>query len=97
MASFKIIWSKQARNALKTIFDYYKEKSQQGAKNVKSDLLEGPKKIHFSKQYQLDNINHKYRRMVVRDYKILYEEVGGTIYVLDIISTRQSPDTLKSK
>ena len=55
MAGFKIIWSRQARNSLKSIFDYYKEKSLQGAKNIKSDLLEGPKKIHFSKQYQLDD------------------------------------------
>lgn len=97
MANFKIIWSKQARDALKSIFDYYKKKSPQGARNVKSDLLEGPKKIHFSKQYQLDEINPKYRRIVVRDYKILYKEVRDTIHVLDIVSTWQSPDILRSK
>ena len=44
MANYKIIWYKQARNALKSIFDYYKEKSPQGAKNVKSDLLKTPLK-----------------------------------------------------
>ncbi|MDN5210722.1 hypothetical protein QQ020_01645 [Fulvivirgaceae bacterium BMA12] len=60
-------------------------------------MLESPKKIHFSKQYQLDEINPKFRRIVVRDYKILYKEVGGTIHVLDIVSIRQPPDILRRK
>ncbi len=55
----KIIWTRQARDALKSIYDYYKERSLQGAKNVKSDLLRAPKTIHFAKQYQVDEINPK--------------------------------------
>lgn len=97
MSKLKIIWTKQAKSALKDIFDYYKEKSPQGAKNVKSDLLQSPKTIHFSKQYQVDDINPKYRRIVVRDYKVLYKEDKGVIQVMDIVCTLQSPEVLKSK
>jgi plasmid stabilization system protein ParE len=97
MSDFRIIWTNQAKIALKHIYTYYKEKSLQGARNVKSDLLNSPKKIYYSKQYQLDDINPKYRRVVVRDYKILYKEENGVIYILDVISTRQSPKILKNK
>lgn len=97
MGRFQIIWSHQARSSLKDIYDYYKEKSPQGAKNVKSDLLNSPKRIYFSKQYQLDDINPKYRRIVVRDFKVLYLEKRKQIWIIDIVSTRQLPKVLKSK
>ena len=61
MSSLKIIWSKQAKQAVKSIYDFYKEKSVQGAKNVKNDLLQALKTIHFAEQYQIDEINPKYR------------------------------------
>ena len=93
----RIIWSLEAKKALKDIYDYYKEKSIQGAKNVKADLLQAPRTIQYSKQYQVDDINPKYRRIVVRDFKILYTESESEIQILDIISTRQSPDVLKAK
>ncbi|REE01202.1 type II toxin-antitoxin system RelE/ParE family toxin [Marinoscillum furvescens] len=97
MEKLKIIWSNQAKEALRKIYEYYKDKSLSGAKNVKSDLLKAPKTIYFSKQYQIDDINPKYRRIVVRDYKILYKEHNNTIQIVDIISTKQSPDILKNK
>ncbi|WP_109831004.1 type II toxin-antitoxin system RelE/ParE family toxin [Reichenbachiella versicolor] len=97
MDKFKIVWADQAKLALKDIYNYYKEKSLQVAKNIKSDLLQSPKTIHFSKQYQLDEINPKYRRIVVRHYKVLYKQKGDTISVVDIVSTRQSPEVLESK
>lgn len=82
---------------LKEIYDFYKKKSLKGARNVKADLLNSPKTIYFSKQYQVDDINPKYRRIVVRDYKVLYNEVNGTLQIIDIISTLQSPEILENK
>jgi plasmid stabilization system protein ParE len=97
MGKLKIIWTNQAKSALKSIYDYYKEKSLQGANNVKSDLLQSLRTIHFAKQYQIDEINPKYRRIVVRDYKVLYKENKGFIHVMDIVCTLQSPEILKNK
>lgn len=97
MEVLKIIWTKQAKAAVKSIYNYYNTKSLLGAKNVISDLLQSPKAIRFSKQYQIDDINPKYRRIVVKEYKILYKEKGSTIQVMDVVSTRQSPDKLKKK
>jgi addiction module RelE/StbE family toxin len=98
MTEFKIVWTDQAKAELKKIYDFYKHKSPQGAKNVISDLMQSPKTIYFSKQYQVDDINPKYRRIVVRgDYKVLYKEEKGVIKVMDIVATRQSPEVLKKK
>lgn len=69
MDKLKIVWTDQAKTALKSIFDYYKEKSPQGAKNVKSDILKSTKQVLFAQQYQVDEINSNYRRIVVRIIK----------------------------
>src|SRR5690554_5473611 len=95
MGKITIVWTLQAKNSLKAIHDYYKEKSSQGAKNVKNDLLQSPKTIAFARQYQIDEINPKYRRIIVRDFKVLYKESANTIQIIDILSTKQSPSKLK--
>ena len=98
MSSYKIIWTSQAKQDLKDIYEYWKKKSAQGAKNVRTDILKSPKTIYYAKQYQIDDINSKYRRIVVRTfYKVLYRERKNTIYIMGVISTRQSPDFLKNK
>lgn len=97
MSTHQIIWSQQAKKSLKEIFDYYKDKSLQGAKNVRADLLNAPKKTIFARQYQKDEINPKYYRIIVRNYKILYLEHNHQILIIDIFSTSQSPEILESK
>lgn len=61
--SFRVIWTTQAVEALHDIYDYLKEKSPQGAANVRKDLLMSPKTIVFAQQFQIDDINPKYRRI----------------------------------
>jgi plasmid stabilization system protein ParE len=95
MGKIVIVWTLQAKESLKSIYDYYKEKSHQGARNVVKELLQSPKTIAFSKQYQVDDINPKYRRIVVRDFKLLYKESVKRIEIIDIISTKQSPSKLR--
>lgn len=90
----RISWTRQAKKSLKNIYDSYKEKSPQGALNVKNDLLRSPRTIRFAKQYQVDDINPNYRRIVVRDFKVLYKEDHERIVVIDIVSSRRSPDIL---
>lgn len=99
MSEYTIRWSNNAKSTLKEIYQYYKELSPQGAKNVRKDLLEAPKTIHFSKQYQVDEINPLYRRIIVRDFKLLYTEdqKNKIIHVIDIISTKSSPEILENK
>ena len=89
MPDLKITWTYQAKSAFKTLYDYYKKYSPQGAENVKSDILQATKSIHYSKQYQVDEVNPKYRRIIVRDFKILYKESENSVWIIDIINTKQ--------
>ena len=93
MAPLKIIWTNTAKDQLKAIFEYYKVKSLQGAQNVKNDILKASRELHFVEQYQRDEIEPEYRKIIVRDYKLLYkEEKAGTVFIARIFSTKQNTD-----
>lgn len=74
-------------------------KSPQGAKNVIRDIVTQSKNIHFVEQYQVDEfLGEPYRRMIVRDYKIIYKIHSETeIRILQIFDTRQNPVKLKKE
>lgn len=86
----KVVWTHTAKNQLKTIYNYYKEKSVQGANNIKSEILNATKNICFKEQYQKDEIEPEYRRIIVRDYKILYLIEDEVIYISKIFSTKRN-------
>jgi plasmid stabilization system protein ParE len=83
---------------LKLIFEFIKLKSPQGAKNVIRDIVVQSKNIHFAKQYQADEfLGESYRRMIVRDYKIIYKiDSEKEIRILQIFDTRQNQSKLKN-
>ncbi len=89
----QILWDNQAKADLKLIFEFIKLKSPQGAKNVIRDIIIQSKSIHFAEQYQIDEfLGEPYRRMVVRNYKIIYKIQSETeIRILQIFDTRQNP------
>lgn len=92
MGNLKIIWTNTAKEQLKTIFYYYSEKSTQAATNIKDDILKTTKEIHFVEQYQRDEIEPEFRRIIVRHYKILYKEYQEIIFIARILDTRQEPN-----
>jgi plasmid stabilization system protein ParE len=93
----RIIWSRQALDSVRAIYQFYKEKSPQSARKLKKALLQSPHTIYFSKQYQVDDINPAYRRIVVRNYKILYKIKGDTIQIIDVFDARQAPQKLRNR
>ena len=98
MKAVKIIWTEQAKLSLKQVYDFYKKKSQKDADNVKYDLLKAPKyffKTVSSRHYQPELRN--YRRIVIRNFKILYKASDSVVKVMDIVNTRKSPEILKKK
>lgn len=93
----KILWDDNAKEDLKLIFDFIKLKSLQGAKNVIKDIVHQSKNIHYGEQYQVDEfLGEPYRRMIVRDYKIIYKvHSENEIRILQIFNTLQNPVKLK--
>jgi addiction module RelE/StbE family toxin len=90
--SITILWDNQAKADLKLIFEFIKLKSPQGAKNVITDIVSQSKNIHFVEQYQVDEfLGEPYRRMIVRDYKVIYKiHSENEIRILQIFDTRQN-------
>jgi addiction module RelE/StbE family toxin len=95
----KIYWDNHSKDDLKLIYEFIKLKSLQGAKNVIKDIVNQSKNIHFTEQYQVDEIlGEPYRRMIVRDYKIIYKiHSESEIRILQIFDTRQNPNKANSK
>ena len=91
----KVIWTAKTKEQLKSIYIYYKneKKTLQGAKNVKNDILKASKEIVFATQYQEDEIQPEYRRIIVRHYKILYKEIDSKIVILRIFNTSKKPES----
>ena len=93
----QVLWDNQAKADLKLIFDFLQLKSPQGARNVIKDIVVQSKNIHFVEQYQVDEfLGEPYRRMIVRDFKIIYKIHSETeIRILQIFDCRQ--DQKKAK
>lgn len=97
METQKVIWTNTAKNQLKEIYQYYKKITPKGATNVKNDILKASRELVFIKQYQQDEIEPEFRRIIVRHYKLIYTIENQTIYILRIFDTRQNPAKQKKQ
>lgn len=95
MVELKKVWTNIAKAQLKAIYENYKIKSIQGAKALKDEMLKATKELHFAEQYQQDEIEPEFRRIIVRHYKLLYIEENGIVFIARIFDTRQDPNKQK--
>ncbi|MBZ9729169.1 type II toxin-antitoxin system RelE/ParE family toxin [Salegentibacter sp. JZCK2] len=86
-----IIWTENGRESLKEVYDFVSCKSKKAAKIIKNDILKEVSEIVFINQYQLDEIEPSFRRIIVRDYKILYFSIRNTICISRVYSTKTKP------
>ena len=82
---------------MRAIYDFYKAEKQtlSGAKKVKNEILLATREIIFAEQFQKDEIQPEYRRIIVRHYKILYQQKKDRIYILGIFNTYRHPFSQK--
>lgn len=98
MKKYKINWSDTAKSDLNTIYNFIKKNSIQGAKNVISDIRESIQTILFSKQFQIEEHVPECRRIVVRNYKVIYQidETKKEINIVRVFDVRQNPNKLQN-
>ena len=84
----RVVWTRQAREALSAILEYRYSKIPSAYNIVRKDIINASKNIVFSEQYQQDDVFPEYRRIIVRDYKLLYKEQHGAIYILNVVCTK---------
>jgi addiction module RelE/StbE family toxin len=84
----KVVWTHQALKSLTEILDYRYKDIPKVRKVIRKEILSSSKKIVFAEQFQKDEIFPVYRRIIVREYKLLYKEEKKTIYIMNIVCTR---------
>jgi len=77
----KIFWSLTAIDDLKTIL----------SKKTLLEITNSPKTIVFSEQFQIDEYRLDCRRIIIKNYKILYQHQDNAIYIVRVFNTFQNP------
>ena len=81
---FKVLWSENAKNDLKKIYSV--------GSNAKFDsIYKAPSQIVFPEQYQIDEYRMDCRRIIVGNYKILYQNEGDEIRIIKIFNSLHNP------
>lgn len=93
---YKIKWSNEAKSDVKNIYDFVKLKSVEAAKNLVTDTRNAPKSVVFENQYSADEYASQCRKIVVKNFKILYvaDVQNKIINVIAVFDTRENPDKL---
>ena len=89
---YAIFWTTNAKLDLKDIYLSLKQNfSLTVASKVTDEIFESVNSITFSDQFQIDEYRIDCRRIITRNYKILYQFHNNTIYVVRIFNTFQDP------
>ena len=97
-----IVWSANAENQLKDIYDYYSEVSgERVAKRLMNQLIErtvilekNPKS--GQKEELLKDYKEEFRYLVEGNYKILYWIEKNIITISSVFDCRQNPEKIKN-
>lgn len=76
----EVFWTANAKEDLKEIYISIKNKiSKKTALKIRDELFKGPNNIVFAGQFQLDEYRLDCRRIIVRNFKILYQIKDNSI------------------
>jgi plasmid stabilization system protein ParE len=89
---YAVFWSNNAKLDLKDIYlSLEKNISLPVAIKISEEIFGSLSSITFTEQFQIDEYRIDCRRLIIRNYKILYQFHNNTIYVVRIFNTFQDP------
>jgi plasmid stabilization system protein ParE len=88
-------WTDTAKDKLRTVYEFHSEYSEESAFKIANEIIESTDAIVYAKQFQVDDINSEYRRIIVRQYKVLYKLEGETVWILNVFPTKGNPKNLR--
>lgn len=89
---FEIFWTSNAKEDLKEIYISLKNKiSKETAIKIRNELFNCTSEIVFAEQFQLDEYRLDCRRIVIRNFKILYQIRENSIFVIRVFNSFQNP------
>ena len=87
-----VFWSDNAKLDLKEVYFEFKSKySKETALKIRNELFDNANNIIFAEQFQLDEYRIDCHRIVVRNFKILYQIKENSIFIVRIFNTFQNP------
>ncbi len=97
MNNYPVLWTNEALNDLDLIYEFYIKISAKVAKEIIAEIILKTGELRFAEQYQMDDLNPKYRRIIVKHYKVLYKLIKNTIFVIAVFDCRRNPKDLKKR
>lgn len=89
---FSIIWTSISFEDISNIHNYLSNKiSIKTANKIIDEIYQAPNSITFLEQFQIDEYRKDCRRIIVRNYKILYHIKDSEIFVIRVFNTLQDP------
>jgi addiction module RelE/StbE family toxin len=88
----EVFWTENAKEDLKEIFISLKTSiSKETAFKIRNELVNSMKQIVFPEQFQIDEYRFDCRRVIIRNYKILYQINENSIFVIRVFNSLQNP------
>jgi plasmid stabilization system protein ParE len=97
MKELTLIWDNLAKTELQNIYSYLKNKSVQGAENVRDEILtEADKLANPFVNYAHDpDLGEPYRFKIIRKrYRLIYRKTETEVRIVYIFDTKQERDKL---
>ena len=90
------VWTNEAISDLNSIYSHLLEwNSKISAQKIINEILNAPNGIVFGEQFQIDEYYPNFRRIVIRNYKILYHFTTEAIIIVAVFNTKRHPSTLR--
>ncbi len=91
----QVIWTRQAQKALKDVLEFRYKDIPIAKRIVRQDIIDATKTISFPKQYQKDIYFPQYRKITVRDYRILYKSEEHIAYIMNVVCSKAGESSEK--
>jgi addiction module RelE/StbE family toxin len=89
---FSVIWTSKSFEDISNIHNYLSNKiSIETANKIIDEIYQAPNSITFVEQFQIDEYRKDCRRIIVRNYKILYHIKDSEIFIIRVFNTYQNP------
>jgi len=89
---FSVIWTSKSFEDISNIHNYLSNKiSIETANKIIDEIYQAPNSITFVEQFQIDEYRKDCRRIIVRNYKILYHIKDSEIFIIRVFNTLQDP------
>ena len=89
---FKITWTSKSFEDISQIYNYISTRiSVETAHKIIDEIYQTPSVIKYIDQFQTDEYRKDCRRIIVRNYKILYTVIDSEIFIIRVFNTVQNP------